>query len=85
MLLSVALAFLAGSSAPAEASVQPPTQTAPAAKPRRVCRNEETIGSLTPKRVCVTLAPRNDAAAAKPQASRSAQQPAAPAAVGSNN
>ena len=83
MLLSVALAFAAA--APAEASVQPQTAPAAAAKPRRVCRNEETIGSLTPKRVCVTLPPRNDAAAAKPQASGSGQQPAAPAAVGSNN
>jgi hypothetical protein len=82
MLLSVALAFAAA--APAEASVQPQTPSAPAAKPRRVCRNEEVIGSLTPKRVCVTLPPRNDAAAAKPQALGSTQQPASPA-VGSNN
>ena len=82
MLLSVALAFAVA--APAEASVQPQTAPAPAAKPRRVCRNEETIGSLTPKRVCVILPPRNDAAAAKPQPSATAQQPASPA-VGSNN
>ena len=83
MLLSVALAFAAA--APAEAAVPPQTSQAPAAKPRRVCRTEETIGSLTPKRVCVTLPPRNDAAIAKPQASGGTQQPTSPAVVGSNN
>ena len=53
-MLSVAVAFLAAAVEPAAvASAQAP---APVAKPKRICHVEEpTIGSLTPKRVCVTV------------------------------
>ena len=54
MLVSVALAFLAASVEPtAAAAAQAP---APAAKPKKICHVEEAVtGSLTPKRVCVTV------------------------------
>lgn len=62
MLVSVALAFFAASASPAQAAL--PTAPSPAAKPRKVCRSEAVIGSITPKRVCTVLPPRD---AARPQ------------------
>ena len=62
MFVSVALAFLAAASGPAEASqAGPATPASPAVKPRKVCRTEEVIGSITPKRVC-RIVPRRDVA-----------------------
>ena len=56
MFVSVALAFLAASAAQADASAAPSAAPAvPAAKPRRICRSEAVIGSIAPKRVCVTV------------------------------
>jgi hypothetical protein len=53
MLVSVAVAFLA---AAVEPSVAPAQAPAAIAKPKRICRVEEAVtGSLTPKRVCVTV------------------------------
>lgn len=71
MFVSVALAFLAASASPEAQPVRP--TTAPAAKPRKICRTESVIGSLTPKRVC-TVAPRREAA--KPAAGAPEQKPA---------
>jgi hypothetical protein len=51
MLLLVASALVAASAEPAAPPPPPPV-----AKPRRICRVEQAvIGSLTPKRVCVTV------------------------------
>ena len=53
MFVSVALALVAAAQPVASGSAQAP---APAAKPKKVCHVEEApIGSLTPKRVCVTV------------------------------
>lgn len=57
MFVSVALAFFAASASPTQAAV--PTAPTPAAKPRKVCRSEAVIGSITPKRVCTLLPPRD--------------------------
>jgi hypothetical protein len=52
MLLLVASALLAASAEPAAPQPSPP----PATKPKRICRVEQAVtGSLTPKRVCVTV------------------------------
>jgi len=76
MLFLVASALLA--SPDAAATLPAPAQAgapAPAAKPKRICRVEEAVtGSITPKRVCVTVpqaapppAPAQDAARDKVQ------------------
>jgi hypothetical protein len=73
MSLPVALAFLAAAAAPAEAAppaIQGPA--APAAKPKKICRTEHLIGSVTPKRTCRTKAewdglPEGEAATADAQ------------------
>ena len=74
MLFLVASALLAspeaGATLPAPAQAATP---APAAKPKKICRVEEAVtGSITPKRVCVTVpqaapAPSQDAARDKVQ------------------
>ncbi len=74
MLFFVASALLA--SAEPAAPVQTPA-AAPAAKPKKICHTEEAvIGSITSKRVCVTVPqaapapvqqPSQDAARDKPQ------------------
>ena len=79
MLFLVASALLA--SAEPAAPVQTPTP-APAAKPKKICHTEEAvIGSITSKRVCVTVPqaapapvqqPAQDAAGDKPQQASSA-------------
>jgi hypothetical protein len=72
MLVSVALAFFAAAVEPsAAASAQLP---APVAKPKRICHVEEaTIGSLTPKRTCVTVPAT--APAPKPAENTAGSQP----------
>jgi len=73
MLVSVALAFLAAAVEPTAAT--PAQAPAPAAKPKKVCHVEEAVtGSLTPKRVCVTVPatapvskPAEEAAGNQPQ------------------
>jgi len=68
MLLLVASALLASSADPV-AATQPQT-AAPVAKPKRICRMEAAItGSITPKRVCVTVP---QAAPAVPKEAQSA-------------
>ena len=83
MLFLVASALLASpetaATSPAQAQVATP---APAAKPRKICHTEEAvIGSITSKRVCVTVPqaapapvqqPTQDAARDKPQQASSA-------------
>jgi len=71
MLVSVAVAFLAAAVEPV-APAQPP---APVAKPKRICHVEEAVtGSLTPKRVCVTVPA--EASATKPgQAAPASDKP----------
>ena len=60
MFVSVALAFLAASTAPAQAAPPAPAAASPAVKPKKICHVEEAVtGSLTPKRVCVTVLPGN--------------------------
>ena len=82
MLVSVAVAFLAAAVEPAAAA--PAQLPAPVAKPKRICRVEEaTIGSLTPKRTCVTVPAV--APAPKPAQETSGNQPQpAPEQGGSN-
>jgi hypothetical protein len=59
MFLSVTLAVLAATATPAETSAPPAvTPAASTAKPRKICRSEAVIGSITPKRVCTIVAPR---------------------------
>jgi len=54
MLLLVASALL-GSSAEPVAATQPQAAI-PATKPKRICRMEAAVtGSITPKRICVTV------------------------------
>ena len=54
MFLSVALAFLVASSAPAADAAAAAPSTAPA-KEKKICRKEEAMtGSITSKRVCKT-------------------------------
>jgi hypothetical protein len=63
MLLLVASALLAS----AEPAATPPAPApAPAVKPKKICRMEEAVtGSITPKRICVTV-PAEAPAAPKP-------------------
>jgi len=71
MLLLVASALIAASAEPAA----PPPSPPPAAKPRRICRVEQAvIGSLTPRRVCVTVP---QAAPAPAQSGRATEKPQA--------
>jgi hypothetical protein len=81
MSVSVAVAFLAAAAQPA-ATVSSQAQ-APVAKPKRVCHVEEAVtGSLTPKRVCVTV-PQADASAPKtPQDSAGGQPQPSPSGSG---
>lgn len=86
MLFLVASALVALSQvsanppAPAQAAVP-----APAAKPKRICRTEEAVtGSITPKRICVTMP--QEAPAPKPtQDAARAPQPQSPNTAGSSN
>jgi hypothetical protein len=65
MFVSGALALLAASAASPQPSA---STTAPAEKPRKICRSEAVIGSMTPKRVCTIVPPRsNDAAGQNPK------------------
>jgi len=69
MLLLVASALL-GSSADPVAATQSQAAT-PAAKPKRICRMEAAItGSITPKRVCVTIPQAAPAAPKEAQGAR---------------
>ena len=82
MLVSAVLAFLAAAVEPA--AVAPAQAQAPAAKPKRICHVEEAVtGSLTPKRVCVTV-PQAEAPAPKPAQETSGGQ-AQPAPTSSGN
>jgi len=83
MLVSAALAFFAASAAPAQASVPATaTQAVPAAKPRRICRSEAVIGSITPKRVCTTVQPSTLPEKSAQEQQAPAQQAPTPASTG---
>ena len=56
MLLLVASALLAASPEPSGTVAAPLPVPAPVAKPKKICRVEQAVtGSITPKRVCVTV------------------------------
>jgi hypothetical protein len=55
MLVSVTLALLAASAAPADAAV-PAVAAAPAVKEKKVCVTEQVTGSIMPRRICRTRA-----------------------------
>lgn len=75
MLVSVALAFLAGAVEPA--AVAPPQDPPPVVKPKKICHVEEAvIGSLTPKRVCVTVPAAAPAPKPQPETADDKPQPA---------
>jgi len=77
MFVSFAFALLAASSSAANAVAPAPPPAEAPAKVRRICRSEALIGSVTPKRVCTVVPPRND----NPQA-RTPNDKARPAADG---
>jgi hypothetical protein len=81
MLLLVASLSMAGVQAPAASA------PAPAVKTKRVCHVEEAvIGSLTPKRVCVTIPQQAAPAPATPaQEADRDKQPQPPSASGISN
>jgi len=81
MLLLVASLSMAGVQAPAASA------PAPAVKTKRVCHVEEAvIGSLTPKRVCVTVPQQAAPAPATPaQEADRYKQPQPPSASGTSN
>jgi hypothetical protein len=86
MLVSV-VAFLAASTAQAAEppSPAPATQTPPA-KEKKICRTDQLIGSMIPKRVCKTKLEWDGQSVAKPpQDNTSGQQPAQSSGSGSNN
>ena len=51
MFASVALAFLATTSAPSATVLAPPAKPV---KAKKICRSDENTGSIMPKRVCRT-------------------------------
>ena len=61
MFASVALAFFATTAAPEASAPVAQAPAAPAVKPRKICRSEAVIGSITPKRVCTVVPPRSPA------------------------
>ena len=81
MLLLVASLSMAGVQAPAASA------PAPAVKTKRVCHVEEAvIGSLTPKRVCVTVPQQAaPAPATSAQEADRDKQPQPPSASGTSN
>ena len=82
MFVAVVVAFLAAAAEPATAA--PAQAPAPVAKPKRICHVEEaTIGSLTPKRTCVTV-PAVAPAPKPAQESSGDQRQPAPEKGGSN-
>ena len=82
MLVSVALAFFAAAVEPTAAA--PAQAPVPAAKPKKVCHVEEAVtGSITPKRVCVTVPAT--APAAKPAQETAGSQPQPAPGNGSSN
>ena len=79
----VALALLAA--AEPSATAQAPTP-APVTKTKRVCRVEEAgTGSITPKRVCVTVPQTQAAPVAKPAQDASRERPRQASSGGSND
>ena len=87
MLFLVASALLAS---PEAATTSPaPVQAAtpaPVSKPKRICHVEEAvIGSLTPKRVCVTVPQAAPAPAPAQDAARDKTQQSPSSASGTNN
>jgi hypothetical protein len=83
MLLLVGSLFMAAAQAPAAAA----PAAAPPVKTKRVCHVEDAvIGSLTPKRVCVTVPQQTAPAAAKPaQEADRDKQPQSPSVSGTSN
>ena len=85
MLLLIGNLFMAG----AQVAATPPAPvSAPIAKPKRICHTEDAVtGSITPKRICVTV-PQQAAPApanASQEAGRDKQPRSAPEASGSGN
>ena len=83
MLFLVASALLASAEPAAAPAVSAPTP-APAVKPKKICHMEEAVtGSITPKRVCVTVP--QAAAPATPKPVQDAARDKQPQASGSSN
>jgi curli biogenesis system outer membrane secretion channel CsgG len=83
-MLLVVSALLAASVAPAATAPAQPAP-APVAKPKRVCHVEEAVtGSITPKRVCVTVPAASPTSQGQEAARDKSQQPQATGS-GSNN
>ena len=84
-MLLVGSLFLAAAQGTAAAPVPAP---APAAKTKRVCTMQEAVtGSITPKRICVTVPLQAAPVVPRPaqQADRDKQSQPAPAANGTTN
>jgi hypothetical protein len=86
MIVSVALAFLAASAAPADAAAS--AQPAPAAKPvkeKKICRTDEaTTGSVMRSKTCRTKA-EWDALAARELGTGTVRHSSAPTIAGNGN
>lgn len=87
MLFLVASALLASAepamTTPAPVSTATP---APAVKPKKICRVEDAVtGSITPKRVCVTVPQAAPAPTPAQDAARDKPQQNSPAASGNGN
>ena len=87
MLFLVASALLASPEAAATSPAPAQAATpAPAAKPKRICRTEEAVtGSITPRRICVTVPQAASAPAPAQDASRDKLQQAPSPASGGNS
>jgi len=54
-MFTVVAAFLLSAAAPEAPTVAAPAQpAAPAAKPKKICRSENVLGSILPKHTCLT-------------------------------
>ena len=86
MLVSV-VAFLAASTAQAtETPSTVPPSPAPAVKERKVCRTDQLIGSMVPRRVCKTRSEWDAQNGGKPgQAADGTPQPTPSSGSGTNN
>jgi hypothetical protein len=83
-MLLVVSALLAASVAPAATAPAQPAPTA-VAKPKKICHVEEAVtGSITPKRVCVTVPAASPAPQGQEAARDKTQQPPVTGS-GSNN
>jgi len=86
MLFLVASALVAAPQAAANPPAPAPAAApAPAVKPKKICRIEDAVtGSITPKRVCVTV-PQVAPSPAQPAQDAAGDKPASPSGSGTSN